>query len=251
MATQTTANTEKRHIPSPTPPSPEMSRLVQAGSACLEEGDLRGALTAFEQVVTMFPDRPEGHNNLGALYTAMGEHAKAEACFDQVLAILPDNTALHYNRGMARSNLEKFDLAREDFARVLVADPGDTDCLNNLGVMDFMQGKFAAARERFQQALELRPDYTRALLNLCDLEMAAGNGAKAVNLCEEHLAIYPSVEVRRALLELLSTGCREALDKADRTAEALLASHGGDEKINHKLEKIRRAKAVLEDQAIF
>ena len=246
MASPTTVSTSQRRIPSPGSTAPEMAAMVQQGTSCLEEGDLRGALGAFEKVVSQFPDRPEGHNNLGALFTAMGEHARAEACFDKVLEILPENPSLHYNRGMARSNQEKFDLAREDFVTVLQSNPTDTDCLNNLGVMDFMQGRFGEARERFRQALELQPGYTRALLNLCDVEMATGNSSRAVQLCEEHLAVYPGVEVRRALLELLSSGCRAALDKADRTAEELLASHGQDSKINEKLNKIRQARAALE-----
>jgi tetratricopeptide (TPR) repeat protein len=249
MSTHIADQDQKRRVNAPNTPSPEMSTLVQKGTQLLEGGDLRGALDAFEQVVAMFPDRPEGHNNLGALFTAMGEHARAEACFDRVLAIIPDNPSLHYNRGMARSNQEKFDLAREDFCQVLAADPQDTDCLNNLGVMDFMQGRFPAAREHFQQALEIKPDYSRALLNLCDVEMATGNSPRAISLCEEFLNRFSSLEVRRALLDLLSSGCREALDKADRTAEALLASNREDNQLNRKLEQIRQAKAALAEMA--
>ena len=201
----------------------KMSEMVQAGTLCLENGDLRGALEAFEQVVAAFPDRPEGHNNLGALYTSLGEFAQAEACFDQVLKILPDNPGIYYNRGMARSSQEKFDGAREDFLRALDADPADVDCLNNLGVMDFMQGKFDEARSRFQAALQIRPDYPRALLNLCDVAMAENNQAEAIRLCEDYLRTRQSPEVRRTLLDILGRSCRSVLDKADRTAAGLLA----------------------------
>jgi Flp pilus assembly protein TadD len=225
----------------------DMPSLVQAGTACLEKGDLRGALEAFEGVVTAFPDRPEGHNNLGALYTSLGEFAKAEASFDHVISLLPDNPGLYYNRGMARSNQEKFDLAREDFLKVLEFDPRDTDCLNNLGVMDFMQGRFDQARERFQQAMDIRPDYDRALLNMCDVEIATGNGPRAVNLCEEYLQRYSSVDVKRALLEMLSTGCRDALEKAGRTAQSILNTGVDDPDLTQRLDRIQKAKAVLED----
>jgi len=224
-----------------------MSELVVAGTTCLENGDLPGALVAYEKVVSAFPDRPEGHNNLGALYTSMGEFAKAEDCFNRVMDIIPDNPGIYYNRGMARSNQEKFDLARADFLTALEFNSQDSDVLNNLGVMDFMQGKFKDARIRFQQAMEIQPDYDRALLNLCDVEIAAGNPFQAVTLCENFLKTYNSVEVRRTLLEILSTGCREALNKAGRTAESLLAAGDPDPGLGHKLQQIQKAKAVLEE----
>ena len=67
----------------------ELTRMVQEGSEALGQGDLRAALETFEKVIDAFPDRPEGHNNLGALYSSLGEFAKAEACFTRVLDLLP------------------------------------------------------------------------------------------------------------------------------------------------------------------
>jgi Tfp pilus assembly protein PilF len=232
-----------------TGPAPDMAALVAEGTSCLENGDLRGALASFEQVVAAFPDRPEGHNNLGALYTSLGEHERAEACFNQVMKILPDNPSIYYNRGMARSSQEKFDLARRDFLKVLEHDSRDTDCLNNLGVMDFMQGKLQDARQRFRQALEIKPDYARALLNLCDVEVAEGHHNRAVTLCEDFLGTYSSTEVRRALLDLLSSGCTQALEKAGATMENIMARGEEDPEFQKRLQRIHQAKAVLEENA--
>lgn len=234
----------------PTSPG-DMADLVAAGTTCMQEGDLRGALQHFEAVVNAFPDRPEGHNNLGALHTSLGDHARAEACFDQVVAILPDNPSSYYNRGMARSSQEKYDAARADFLKVLEHDSRDADCLNNLGVMDFMQGRFPAARERFGQALAARPGYERALLNLSDLETASGNPDQAIALCEDFLRTHPGPEVQLQLLDLLATGCRLALDRAGRAAETILAHGTDDPAVTRQLGTIQQAKALLEQKAAF
>lgn len=249
MASTATVNSDAKTAQTTSSQDQTLSELVQMGTSMLESGDLGAALQAYEQVVSAFPDRPEGHNNLGALYTSTGDFERAEECFSRVLEILPDNPGIFYNRGMARSSQEKFDSARADFMKALEFDTSDVDCLNNLGVMDFMQGKFKDARIQFRHALEIKPDYPRALLNLCDVEMADGNGSRAVDLCEEYLATRNSPEVRRALFEILSNGCREALDKARRTAESLLATGSGDQEISQKLERIQKAKAVLEETA--
>ncbi len=219
----------------------DMATLVKIGTQALENGDLMAALDTFEKVVTAYPDRPEGHNNLGAMYSSLGELDKAESCFDHVLAVLPNNPDVHYNRGVMRSRQEKFDTAREDFLVVLKTNPKDADTLNNLGVMDFMQGHLVSARKYLKKSLKAKPGYTNALLNLIDVEQSSGNSAKAVALCEQHLEKNNDIEIRRKLLELLSSGCRDALDKASRVAETLIG--GGDEKNTTRMELGRLIQA--------
>ncbi len=226
----------------------DMTTMVRQGTQALEEGDLMGALGIFEQVVAAHPDRPEGHNNLGALYTALGENDKAESCFSQVIAMLPDNVDLRFNRGVVRTNLENFDGAREDFQTVLAARGDDADTLNNLGVVDFMQGRLENAARNFRACLKVRPRYTNALLNLVDVEQAQGHGPAAITLCEEAVADGGDIEIRRKLLELLSHGCREALEKASRVAETLVQTDNTPENRQewNKLVQARSALAAVE-----
>jgi len=222
----------------------DLAELVQAGTTALNDGDLRRALDKFQAVVMAFPDRPEGHNNLGALYSSIGDFAQAEACFDRVLEILPDNHNVLYNRGVVRSRLEKFDAARADFSAVLDLTPTDADTVNNLGVACFMQGRMDEARDFFKRALLLRPDYANALLNHIDVESATGHFHRAVAICETFLATNNSLEVRRKLLELLSSGCRDTLAKASETAESILAVENENDAVREELGRITQAKAA-------
>ncbi len=221
-----------------------LSDLVEAGTTALNDGDLRLALDKFEAVVLAFPDRPEGHNNLGALYSSIGDFEKAEECFDRVIKILPTNPNVLYNRGIVRSRLEKFDPARADFNAVLALTPEDADTLNNLGVAAFMQGQLNDARGYFERALTKRPDYANAFLNLVDLECAAGKFHQAVEMCETHLATNNSLEIRRKHLELLSSGCREALDKATVAAESILVVENENNAVREELGRISQARAA-------
>lgn len=223
----------------------DMTALVKIGTQALENGDLMTALETFEKVVAKYPDRPEGHNNLGAMYSSLGELDKAESCFDKVIAVLPDNPDVHYNRGVMRSRQEKFDTAREDFLVVLATNPKDADTLNNLGVMDFMQGHLGSARKFFKKALKAKPHYTNALLNLVDVEQSDGNSFKAVALCEKYLENNSNIEIRRKLLELLSTGCRDALDKASRVAETLIGTGEANNTTRMELGRLIQARTAL------
>jgi|GEM_PF-1384333 len=226
-----------------------LAELVQTGSTALQEGNLTEALDIFQEVVNAFPDRPEGHNNLGALYSSLGDLAKAEACFDKVISLLPDNPNVLYNRGVVRSRLEKFDGARADFRAVMESCPNDVDTLNNLGVTDYMQGHLDDAATHFKAALKIKPDYAGALVNLCDVELARGATAQAVAICDDYLRSYSNLEVRRKQFEILSSGCREAIDKASRTAESLLAWDTDNPQVRQELGRLIQARTVLNEAA--
>lgn len=226
-----------------------MADLVKRGSDALAGGDLKTALELFEQVIGAYPDQPEGHNNLGALYSSLGEFERAESCFDRVLALLPNNENVLYNRGVVRSRQEKFDLARDDFEAALRTCPRDPDLQNNLGVIAFAQGFNKIARKHFRKAMRLDPTNRNAVLNLCDVEVADGRRAAALTLCEEYLARREDPAIRRKLLELRGAECRLALEKARLEAETLLRTSPEENDVLRELEQLKRAQIALDASA--
>ncbi|MFT5233269.1 MAG: Tfp pilus assembly protein PilF [Candidatus Krumholzibacteriia bacterium] len=223
----------------------EFVKLVSAGTAALNAGDMALALTKFESVISSFPNQPEGHNNLGALYSSIGDFARAEACFSRVVAILPDNTNVLFNRGVVRSSQEDFTGAHEDFEAVLVLSPNDADTLNNLGVTDFMQGRLAEASEYFTRALQEKPNYANALLNQVDVACANGNTAEAITICEDFLSSHASLDVRYKLLDLLSKNSRDALRKARDTAVSILIEDNQNESVRREIDRLELANSAL------
>jgi len=241
----TTISPELTQTEAPMISQDNLATMIKSGTQALGEGDLRSALEVFEQVISAFPDQPEGHNNLGALYTSLGEFAKAEACFDRVHDLLPHNANILYNRGVVRSRQEKFDGAREDFEGALKACPEDSDLHNNLGVVAHLQGRLKQAKKHFRKATKIDPMNTNVLLNLCDVEIAEGNQAAAVMLCETFLEKKNDMDVRRHLFDLLSSGCRQALEKASQAAELLLVKDTGNQKARMELGKLIQARTLL------
>jgi len=222
----------------------ELATLVRAATAALDDGDLRGALDKFEAVVSAFPDRPEGYNNLGALHSSIGNYDKAEECFTRVVEMLPENANVIYNRGVVRSHLKQFATARSDFNRVLELTPEDPDTLNNLGVASYMEGQFSAARKHFLSAMNARPGFVNAALNHIDLECTAGNTTEAIKMCTVFLAKHTSIEVEQKHLELLVLRCNQTLTKAATTAEAILVADPENESVQTELKRINAARST-------
>jgi Flp pilus assembly protein TadD len=227
----------------------QLAEMVDAGRTALEDGDLRHALGCYQAVIDAFPERPEGHNNLGALWASLGEWTRAEACFARVVELLPDNPHVLYNRGVMRSHLERHASACEDFAAALALSPHDPDLHNNLGVSHFLRGNPDGARRHLEAALRLRPDYANAVLNLCDVDEACDDLALAVRRCTSFLAGRQDATVRRRLFELQSAATRAHLDAACGTAESLLAAHPDDTQLRQKLGRLMTARQALGEPA--
>jgi Tfp pilus assembly protein PilF len=227
----------------------EMTTRVQEGKQALEKGDIKGALVAFEKVVNHFPQRPEGHNNLGALYAALGESQRAEQCFDRVLDILPQQPNVLYNRGIVRARQGDHSGAAADFLQAAELHPDDGDAWNNLGVSLFAQGQIEAAETHFRTALELQPENRNAILNLSDAEASLGQRARAIRGLRSYLGRHDDPEVRCKLVELMVEGCSEALAEAAREAEALLASARDDHELRALMGRLVRARDTLQLRA--
>jgi len=226
-----------------------LAALVAAGTAALEEGNLRAALGAYQAVIEAFPDRAEGHNNLGALWASLGEWTRAEACFDRVVGLLRGNPHVLFNRGVMRSHLGRHAEAGADFTAALALTPDDVELHNNLGVSLFMRGDPDGARRHLDAALRLRPGYANAVLNLCDVDEACGDLAGAVRRCNEFLAGRQDAGVRRRLLDLHAAAGSAHLDAACGTAEALLAVHPEDAPVRQHLGRLLNARQALQASA--
>jgi len=67
------------------------------GMSALQTGDLVSARAAFEKVVRLAPQSPEGHNSLGWVLLAQGEIDPAISQFQIAVKSNPDFTQAHIN----------------------------------------------------------------------------------------------------------------------------------------------------------
>jgi tetratricopeptide (TPR) repeat protein len=177
----------------------------RAGSAALGHGDLKTALTDFQNVVRLAPSAEQGHSALGAVLVRLGRLSEGIRELEQALRMKPGddsarlNLALAYEQngqpakslplfaGVERTaQVEKRPLAAsilESYARALAAagdldaaarkmkeaaarDPQNAVVADELGSLYAQQGNWPQAREAFEAALQTRPDFAQAHLHL-------------------------------------------------------------------------------------
>ena len=76
---------------------PAVDALYQQGIRSLQKGDLAAARAAFEKVVRLAPNAPEGHNSLGWVLLKTGNLDEAVAQLRAAVKLKPDFVEAHIN----------------------------------------------------------------------------------------------------------------------------------------------------------
>ena len=87
-----------------------------------------------------YPELPEPHNNLGAIYAAKGDYPNAKASLDAALRVNPNYAAAHENMGDLLVNM-----ARQSYGRSLTVEPKQRGIAQKIErlkpVLEITQGK--------------------------------------------------------------------------------------------------------------
>ena len=223
----------------------ERSNLGRAyydrAKACTLQGDVAGAVLAYETAVRFAPDFAEAHSNLGNLYLRSGRRGDALRAYATAIRTKPDLAPLYVNLAKVLIDLGRCDEAiaasetalrlaphlyeahlnlcqayrssgrdREALVPALHAielRPVLADCMN-LGKAALSLDMFDIAIEAFRRALELDATCANAHCNLGWLYHETGRYVEAIAAYETAIALRPDLaEAHRNLaLSLLTCG---------------------------------------------
>jgi Flp pilus assembly protein TadD len=88
------------------------------------------AIALLQQLVQDFPELPEPHNNLAAMYAATGDYGKARAELEESLRLNPNYATAYENLGDVQVML-----ASQSYARALKLDPSNTTVPRKLALV--------------------------------------------------------------------------------------------------------------------
>ena len=97
--------------------------------------DLQGALSDFDQGVTIRPDLADAYLNRGAVLIKLARYSEANADLDKAVALASLNLhVLYYNRGQAREHVGDFSGACADYKLALSLQPNYAPAREKLAV---------------------------------------------------------------------------------------------------------------------
>jgi len=129
-------------------------------------------------VLTLRPDLPEAHHNLGNMLREQGQHDRALACFAEALRLRPDYAKAFINRGIALVALGRLDEAIRDLDEGVRLQPDLADAHTSLGAALSVVQRFDEALAHYARALELNPNHAETAWNQSLIWLLRGDYAR-------------------------------------------------------------------------
>jgi tetratricopeptide (TPR) repeat protein len=170
------------------------------GCALWSLGRSEEAISHFTRTIELKPDYVNAYNNLGLTLWSQGRFDEAIGCYQQAIRIQPDDTKAYNNLGLALKSKGKFDQAIDCYRQVLRIDPNDAIAYNNIGIALSAQGNFDEAVSHFRQALKLDPAYAEAHYNLGKTFCSQGKDGEAIGSFLLALQLKPDLIEARSQL---------------------------------------------------
>jgi protein O-GlcNAc transferase len=195
----------------------------QAGRLAHQSGNNEMAVALMEKAVAADPSRPEYHNDLGAVYVALGRANDAVRAYRAAAALAPGFALVQYNLGNTLWSIGQLQEAEQSYRRAVALDPDFALAHSNLGSALNELGRVQEAEESLGRAVALLPDYAEAHSNLGNVRLTLGRLAEAERSHRQAVALRPELAIVHSNLGclLLALGRLEEAEQSNRRALAL------------------------------
>jgi len=159
--------------------NPDWMRWNNAGIAYLDEQQYDDSIHAFNEVVKLRPDYPDGYTNIGVANISWEKFQSARSAIETALKLSPDNArALYYEAQVERRDGHP-EAEIADLKKVVEQFPQSRDARRELGVTYYHQDQTHEAMEQFEALQAIDPDDLAAHYNLSLLYRRMGMKDKA------------------------------------------------------------------------
>lgn len=158
------------------------------------------ALQSAQRLVEAQPERPLGHNMVGAAQLGLGNLKEARTNFEKAIEI--DSEYKEARRNLAQLDIaeENYDDARRHYLRILEVDRDDVKTLQALAQLADRQEKPEEALTWLQRASDANPTLIQPRIQLIDKLLQTGEKGRALN---DAVALANDFPRQPAALEVL------------------------------------------------
>jgi Flp pilus assembly protein TadD len=201
----------------------KVSTLFAQALACHRGGRIAKAITLYNRILSLKPDIPECHNNIGVALADLGKFEEAAAACRRATALKPDYTEAHSNLGIALANLGRPDEAVAAYRCAIAFNPDFAGAYSNLADTLRVMGLFEASEVACRKAIALRQDHPQAHANLGNTLKSLGRLDDAEAMLHRAVILDPDNAVAHSSLgTVLMDLCRpDEAEVAFRRAIAL------------------------------
>jgi len=169
----------------------------------------------YEQAVEQDAKYAEAWNNLGYVYSRLGQHAKSEAALRKALALDPSSKFAHVNLGNALTGQKKYEEAIPEFKKELEVNPKDNLAHLNLSVAYVLGRHYEQAIPELELSAANYPDNPSVQFNLGICHAKIGQPEKAVSAFIRSVEIEPTADRKNVVAYQMALN-KLKLDQAEK-----------------------------------
>jgi tetratricopeptide (TPR) repeat protein len=147
-------------------PEPDIATPFRAGQVALKQGDFRGAVEDFREVLALDPGLLEAEVNLGLAYQSLLDYGAAARFLSHALQERPNLGGLNVIVGMDYIKLGSPEKAAPYLLRALELNPSSQDAHEAMALYDLTKDNVEGAAEQYRKATDLDPDKPEALFKM-------------------------------------------------------------------------------------
>ncbi|PYY04312.1 MAG: hypothetical protein DMG64_05035 [Acidobacteria bacterium] len=186
---------------------PEPKRQLEArdwerwndfGIGLFLQGDLKGALSAFQVAAEVDPARADSYVNQGRVLVQEGDVQRAKEVLEKALAIDASLARTHYFYARALRIEGKYDDALQHLRIAEQKYPQDRVVIDDIGRILFLQHKYQEAIDELNKTIAIDPEDLQANYNLMLSYRGAGNAEQTAEYQKRYLR-FKADEAAQAL----------------------------------------------------
>ncbi len=173
-------------------PATEFYRLFDVAVQLTDKKQYDAAVPAWKQALTLAPEDPRGHDNLGTALVATGKFDEAIVEYRKSIELNPASSQTHNNLGSALAESGRIDEAIPEFEKAVEFNPDNGAAHVNLGdALAAKSGRLDEAIQQLYKGLELQPESAGAQNGLGVALARAGRLDDAVLHMDKAVTLAP------------------------------------------------------------
>ncbi len=176
----------------------DWERWNDYGIGLLLQGDLKGALDAFQAASEADPKKADSFVNMGRVFVQEGDEQRAEQVLEKALAMDNSLARTHYFYARALRNEGRYDEALQHLRFAAQQYPQDRVVIDDIGRILFLQHKYQDAIDELKKTIAIDPEDLQANYNLMLCYRGLGNNEQAAAYEKRYLR-FKADEAAQAL----------------------------------------------------
>ena len=241
---------------------------INRGAVWFKQGHYKKTISDYNKAIDIDPGSADAFNNRGMTWYFLAQYDRAVADYSKAIGINPDNHEYHNNRGAAYFRKNQYDRSIVDYSRAVTLDPASSNAYKNRGIAWFKKGFYDRAVADYTRAMETASPtadmyisrgiayyqkglYNKALIDFVDAVTTEPDNADACNQLAWMLAVCPDSDYRNGAkaveLAQKAVNLYPSLNTLDTLAAAFAEAGNFEEAIAHQEHIIRHAKESTSD----